>query len=510
MWRNKTKLPHAHPQTFKATLLLIILLSAISFVTSYKGLLILHTAGSGSTDIWQQAFTAFVVFTIQVMLVVTLLFMIHGYRWITRVLALFVYLVAMLFSVFFSYGWWYEVFRAGSYAQEVYQGSVETIRSSAKEYEQAFGNVEEGADALSKYSALKAREETLYGGTCAEASPPGRGALTYLRNQEASLFDGMVKDVSGLQQKVKSNVGELNRLLSDLKLKDSAAIQQRERDLNDMVSIMNQYKNGPVLAKMRTQLLEHRGDKRQFLESQNPKSGERTVVSCVDTDITGKIDALLLAFDGLPETRKVELFDQNNSSTVLERSWDVFSTIFTLRDLGLAKEKVAGLKLTRTDYMPLVAGFVIDLFILVLGFIDGLEYGRFYTGKQYSLHDAQNLEKFYAGQSAENSPLALLQPYLYRGWFSYYLIIPVAQSIQSDKEQRLHQVVAWLEAHKKLDNFAHAVGLPRLPAMMQAFFATQEERQVSQFDIYRMKKSMWRELVISHAYAKQPSAGEQP
>ena len=506
---NKDKIPNNHTQTFKMTLLLIILLSVISFVTSYQGLLILHAVGAEKPDVWQQGFTAFVVFTIQVTLVVTLLFTIHGYRWVTRALALSVYLVAMLFSVFFSYGWWYEVFRAGSYAQEVYQGSVESVRSSAKIYEQAFGDVQEGVDALSKYSALKAREETLYGGTCG-ASLPGRGALTYLRNQEASFFDGMAKDINGLQQKVKSNVGELNRLLSDLSLGDSAAIRQRERELNDMVSLLNQYKQGAALMKMRTQLEERRGDKRQLLESQNPKNDERAVVACPDSDITDKIDDVLLALDHLPETGKVSLFDQNNSTTVLERSWEVFSAIFTLRDLNLAQEKVAGLKLTSTDYMPLVAGFLIDLFILVLGFIDGLEYGRFYTGKKYSLNDAHHLEKFHSANAAGNSQLALLQPYLYKGWFHYYLIIPVAQAIESPQEQRLHQVMAWLEAHKKLESFAHAVGLSRLPRVMQEFFSTQSERPVAQFDIYRIKKSMWRELVISHAYASQIAAGEQP
>ncbi len=496
------------PAKIKATLLLIILLSVISFVTSYKGLLILHAAGSAGADIWQQGFTAFVVFTIQVTLVLTLLFTIHGQCWITRVLALSVYIVAMLFSVFFSYGWWYEVFRAGSYAQEVYQDSVESVRRSAKAYEQAFASVQEGAEALSKYSALKAREETLYGGTCGEASLPGRGALTYLRDQEAVFFDKMAQDVNGLQKKVKGDVSELNRLLADLKPGDSAMIRQRERELNDMVSQLNQYKKGPVLERMRTQLNERRADKRQFMESQNPKREERTVVSCMDSEITGKIDDVLLALDHLPTTGKVTLFDQNNSTTVLERSWDVFSSIFTLRDLAQAQEKVAGLQLTRTDYMPLVAGFLIDLFILVLGFIDGLEYGRYYTGKKYSMDDARNLELFHDAQENGKGQLALLQPYLYHGWFSYYLIIPVAQAIQSEQEQRLHQVTAWLEAHKKLECFAHAVTLPRLPAVMQAFFATHPERQVEQFDIYRMSKATWRELVISHAYALKSVTGE--
>lgn len=496
----------------KATLLLIILLSVISFVTSYKGLLILHAAGTdaGQISAWQQGFTAFVVLTIQITLVVTLLFTIHGYRWVTRLLALAVYVVAMLFSVFFSYGWWYEIFRADSYAQEVYEDSVTSIRSNAKAYEQAFGKVQEGADALSKYSALEAREETLYGGTCGEASLPGRGALTYLRDEEAELFTGMAANVSKLQEQVKSRVAELNGLLNDLHLTDSAAVRQRERELNDIVSQLNQYKHGPQLTRMREQLEDRRGDKRKLLESVNPKNDERTVVSCEDKTMTGHIDDLLLAFDGLPDTPKIKLFDQNNSTTVLERAWEVFTAIFTLRDLGVVQQKVSELKLTSSDYMPLVAGFLIDLFIFVLGLIDGLEYGRFYTGKKYSTSDARNLENFYVAQPPENSQLSLLQPYLYQGWRNNYLIIPVAQGIISEQEQRLHQVVAWLEAHKKLENFAHGVGLHRLPTLMQAFFTRDEqvERQVQQFDIYRIRKSMWRELVISHALASKTPKSE--
>ncbi|HPQ94249.1 MAG TPA: EamA family transporter, partial [Thiolinea sp.] len=47
---------------------------------------------------FQIGFAAFMVFTIQTTMVVTLLFSIQGYRILTRILALFVYLVAMLFS----------------------------------------------------------------------------------------------------------------------------------------------------------------------------------------------------------------------------------------------------------------------------------------------------------------------------------------------------------------------------------------------------------------------------
>lgn len=496
----------------KATLLLIILLSVISFVTSYKGLLILHAAGADTSnpDAWQQGFTAFVVLTIQMTLVVTLLFTIHGYRWITRLLALGIYIVAMLFSVFFSYGWWYEIFRADSYALEVYEDSVDAIRSNAKTYGQAFSKVQEGVDALSKYSALKAREETLYGGTCSEESLPGRGALTYLRGQEAELFAGMTTTVSDMEKQVSDHLGELNRLLNDLRLEDSAAVRQRERELNDIVGQLGRYKHGPQLTRMREQLEERRGDKRQLLESVNPKKDERTVVSCVDKTITARIDELLLALDNLPETRKVELFDQNNSTTVLERAWEVFSALFTLHDFKLAQQKAGQLQLTSTDYLPLVAGLLIDLFILVLGFIDGLEYGRFYTGKKYSLSDAHNLENFF-NQLPENSQLSLLQPYLYKGWRSHYLIVPVPQGIMSEWEQRLHQVVAWLEAHKKVEHFAHGVGLHRLPAVMQAFFNRDEHagRQIQQFDIYRIRNSMWRELVISHARARQTTPSSE-
>ncbi|MGB0845078.1 MAG: hypothetical protein ACPGSM_00055 [Thiolinea sp.] len=502
------------PRTIKLTLILVILLSIISFVTSYKGLVILNVENDNDLSQWQTVFIAFMVFTIQATLVVTLLFTIHGYRRITRFLSIMVYIVAMLFSVFFSYGWWYEVFRAGSYAQEVYKDGVESIRSNAKTYEQSFANVREVADELSKYSASRAREENLYGGTCDEKSAPGKGPLNYLRNDEAKRFDLIAGDVGQLEGKVGAHIKDLNRLLDDLDLSQEGIVQQRERELNDIVTLIGGYKSGPAVNRIHEELEQRRGDKRKFLESVNPRDNERAVVSCMDEEITRKIDALTAALEALPEPRRVTLFDQSNNRTVLQRSWEVFSSLMNLDTLTNTKEKLAELKLTSTDYVPLVAGLLIDLFILILGLIDGIEYGRFYTGRQYSSHDAQQLAAFHYQQSDDNDQLNLLQPYIYHGWFSYYLIVPVPQAATSEREQQLLRLIAWLEAHKKIDRFAHGVELNRLPRMMQEFYTMESEdnqfRKLWRFDIYRVKKSMWRELIISHSRNQQPASAPEP
>lgn len=508
---EQTEKPKRH---IKLTLILVILLSVISFVTSYKGLVILNVENENDLSHWQTIFIAFMVFTIQATLVVTLLFTIHAYRRVTKVLAIFVYIVAMLFSVFFSYGWWYEVFRAGSYAQEVYKDGVESIRTSAKTYEQSFVNVREVADELSKYSAGRAREENIYGGTCGEDSRPGKGPLNYLRNNEAKRFDLIVGDVGKLEDKVGDHILQLNRLLDDLDLSEEGIVQQRERELNDIVTLIGGYKRGSDAIRIREELEERRGDKRKFLESVNPRDDERVVVSCVDEEITRKIDALLAAFDALPEPRKVTLFDQSNNRTVLQRAWQVFSSLMDFDTLTNTKEKLSELKLTSTDYVPLVAGLLIDLFILILGLIDGIEYGRFYTGRRYSSQDAQKLANFHQHKTTDNDQLNLLQPYIYHGWFSYYLIVPVPQAASSEREQQLLRLVAWLDAHKKIDRFAHAVELARLPPIMQEFFTMEVDenqwRQLWRFDIYQVNKSMWRELIISHSRQQDQEEGRRP
>ncbi len=493
-------------------MVLVILLSVISFVTSYKGLVILNVENDNDLSQWQTIFIAFMVFTIQATLVVTLLFMIHGYRRITRFLSLCVYIVAMLFSVFFSYGWWYEVFRADSYAQEVYKEGVESIRADAKTYEQSFSNVREVADELSKYSAKRARDENLYGGTCDEKSLPGKGALNYLRNDEAKRFGNIAKDVGKLQEKVGKHISELNRLLDDLDLSEEGIVAQRERELNDIVALIGSYREGSESTRIRKQLAERRGDKRKFLESRNPKLDERTVVSCLDAEITRKIDALIAALDALPEPRKVTLFDQSNNRTVLQRSWQVFASLMDLDTVTNTKEKLAELKLTSTDYVPLVAGLLIDLFILVLGLIDGLEYGRAYTGRRYSKSEARAMQAFHQSSPSENDQVNLLQPYLYSGWFSHYLILPVSQATSTESEQQLRKLVSWLEAHDKIDRFAHGVTLERLPRIMQEFFTmdvpANQWRKLWRFDVYKVNKDVWRELIIAHALNRQDESTE--
>ncbi|PIE00666.1 MAG: hypothetical protein CSA79_02890 [Thiothrix nivea] len=491
----------------KLTLILVILLSVISFVTSYKGLVILNVENDNDLTQWQTLFIAFMVFTIQATLVVTLLFMIHGFRPITRFLAFAVYVVAMLFSVFFSYGWWYDVFRADSYAQEVYKDGVESIRAHAKTYEQSFANVRELADELSRYSAKRARDENLYGGTCDEKSLPGKGALNYLRNDEAQRFGAIAEDIGGLEKKVGEHISELNRLLDDLDLSAEGIVTQRERELNDIVALIGSYRTGSETTRIRKQLEARRGDKRKFLESRNPKEDRRTVVSCMDSEITRKIDALLAALDALPEPRKVTLFDQSNNRTVLQRSWQVFASLMDLDTVTNTQKKLAELKLTSTDYVPLIAGLLIDLFILTIGLIDGLEYGRAYTGRRYSIDEARELESFHLSHTPDNDQLSLLQAYLYQGWFSNYLIVPTAQAVSVEHEQQIRRLIAWLEASDKISRFAQGVDLEKLPKIMQEFFTTDNEynryRQLWRFDIYKLKKEIWRELVIAHAMKHQ-------
>jgi len=494
-------------KNIKLTLILVILLSIISFVTSYKGLVILNVENDNDLSQWQTVFIAFMVFTIQATLVVTLLFMIHGYRRITRFLALFVYIVAMLFSVFFSYGWWYEVFRADSYAQEVYKDGIESIRSNAKTYEQSFSNVREVADELSKYSSKRARDENLYGGTCDEKSLPGKGALNYLRNDEATRFGVIAEDVGGLEEKVGEHISELNKLLDDLDLSEEGIVAVRERELNDIVALIGSYREGSESTRIRTQLEERRGDKRKFLESKDPKVDERTVVSCMDTEITRKIDALIAALDALPEPRKVTLFDQSNNRTVLQRSWQVFASLMDLDTVTDTKNKLAELKLTSTDYVPLIAGLLIDMFILILGLIDGLEHGKAYTGRRYSTKEARAMENFHKSPHPENDQLNLLQPYIYNGWFSHYLISPISQAVSTEREQQLQRLVAWLEAHNKIDRFAHGIALEKLPRIMQEFFTMETSanqwRKLWRFDVYKINNDVWRELVIANALNRE-------
>ena len=66
----------------------------------------------------------------------------------------------------------------------------------------------------------------------------------------------------------------------------------------------------------------------------------------------------------------------------------------------------------------------------------------------------------------------------------------------------------------KIDRFAHAVELARLPPIMQEFFTMEVDenqwRQLWRFDIYRVNKGMWRELIISHSRQQDQAQGRKP
>ena len=65
-------------------------------------------------------------------------------------------------------------------------------------------------------------------------------------------------------------------------MSEEGIVQRRERQLNDIVTLIGGYKRGSDATRIRDELEKRRGDKRKFLESINPRDDERVVVSCMD------------------------------------------------------------------------------------------------------------------------------------------------------------------------------------------------------------------------------------
>jgi len=385
----------------------VFLLSLISFATSYYGFLSLVSDGFWLTKVLFFA----VVAVIQLALVYSIsqLYLREFFsRHILKALLLLTtYLLSLFISVLFSFNFYYKIFSASEFSQRNVTLQLEVVKESLEDAQSSFDAIFSSLKKLSDYSMKESIEESTQGGTCDETKIPKPGPRSALRKFESQLFQSHLESVNELKSKIALEIHEVKVMLNGFNPKKDNVDDLEERVNKKIGNINRLFRGGEILLLPKV-LAKHKGAKRMEMESLGRK------ISCPDSKITQKINAIDENLNSLKFLKKVSFFDANNQQQLIERTINVLFAI-----LPFTETKVVALEsvknptdVTQSDVKAIGLGFLVDFFIFFFTIISKEPYrAGYFRSDSIAEYQKQNLRR-------------TLKPFIFEGHFFYHLIVP--------------------------------------------------------------------------------------
>ena len=495
-WRLMVKNP---ARTF--IMLFLLVLSSISFYTTYDGLV---RFSYGSFEQTPQVFIVVLflfVSVLQGMLLFSLFEMLRS-RLVLKFTWLIVYIVTMGVSVFFSYSFYYNLFRADSYAFDNFSAQLLRVKNSALDYKDAFKSVQEDTSKLANYSRDKAKEERQRGGTCGYISPPNSGPRSRYRDKEERIFKALSSDITGLYNSVSQDIVELEKLMDKFNQKKMST-DDIQNEMNRTVQRLNGYKANGNILNLRTTLRAHMYEGRvtDGINSSN------IPITCPDDNIDIKGTGIIKQIEVLPRVKEVKLFNPNSEKAVLTRALTVFMSIpkaivpdswltnmFGQKSVGEADAT----KISSIDYAPLFLGGLIDLFIFIVGLADGIEnqrrgWGdRRYKGRYININDIPSFAQVGNGYLFLDN----FRKHIYRSRVGTHLVIPATMNNLTAEQRGVIDLAEALES-AKMQGRPKSLNLEfsQLHKAIQASLLDEyEDAEQRLYTRYTLPKKLWNEL----------------
>ncbi len=490
---------------YSLNIVIVLLLSLVSFYTSYDGLRHYMFGQTPQDASWGLLILlGFLVFLIQLLLIVALSRLTQRISLSNKVSMIFLYFIAMGFSVFLSYSYWYQAIQADNYAYNNFNTQLDDSLSDVGIYQDTFLNIKKIAEELAEYSQETALLEKNRGRTCGDNSSPGAGPRLSLRNSEEQLFTLMNNDISILNDQITHKINKLDSIRYGYS--PESDIKKLQKEMNIVIASVNRYKQTPALVKAKRALKEHSGEARNTLSVLHNET-ERPV-SCPDTIITQKSQLLLERINELPALKNIRLFDVQNDREVMERALKVFLVIpstvkgfvtpstETVEDIEKKKSAEA---VKSSDFTPLILGVMIDLVIFFVGYSNG-KYTQQrnylsgnYHGQHFSVNDAIKINHvFNIKELREN-----LQWYHHQLGKKHLIIIPsdTYRQAEDSNKRNLVSLMESLLANRRVSLQALRVPFTTLPKNMRRRFADLAEDTL--FEFYHTTEEQWFDLLQS-------------
>jgi hypothetical protein len=371
-------------------LILLTGLSLLAWFSTYSGMLELIAAGSGEIGTFEKIAIGFAVLMLQGMIVYILDALFSGQlRLILYPLYIFGYIILVLISVAFAFGFYWRFLEAGSQTTQAAGASVFRVQQALQGGQSRLEQLQSTFAQLTRISNEKAERERTVGGTCPN-SRPGDGPRRRLREADAQRFQFAASLIDTRTNAVKTDIADLNTELQKLLRKDpstiDAATQTRtpfiedlDRKIGLVITRFNQLRNEPQLRQIRDEFAA-RANQVNFPDERNQP------FPCPDPQLQIALNGVVRSIDTFPELQKPELRSVEGSEAVIEAFRRLSNTAVSLvtkgklpptpeqlREQGIQSaqtgvpnvaEDRAGL--SERDYIPLMIAIFVDVCILLV------------------------------------------------------------------------------------------------------------------------------------------------
>ncbi len=492
--------------------LLLIGLSALAWISTYSGMLQLISASSGDIGIGAKVAIAFAVLMLQGMIIYILDSMFSGQLRIALYPIYIVgYLVLVLISVAFAFGFYWRFLEAGAQTTQAAGSSVFQVQRALQTGQSRLELLQTTFTQLSSVSSQKASTERASGGTCPN-SRAGEGPRRRLRETDAQRFQFANDLIAARTSAVKADIADLNNDLQRVLKKDpstidaetgtrTAFIEGLDRKLGLVITRFNTLRSDPQLRQIRDEFAA-RAKQTTFTDDRGGS------FSCPDGQLQTALNGVVRSIDDLPELQKPELRSVEGSEAVIEAFRRLSNTAIGLVVHGkappppeqirseqaasgtaaelanAASQDQAGL--SDRDYIPLMIAIFVDVCILLVSV--NRPFGPFFNlGQDLSRARARGpmqgvLETFYGVfqdqfhiRRGDRSPspgelIAPLQDVVFDYKGDYYAAVPL-----DFREENYDQ---WAKARVNAPSFESARALERSRYLAAVFAILEGEKLV--------------------------------
>jgi len=376
------------------SILLIIGLTTLSWISTYTGMLELITANAGQISTVITIAVGFAVAILQLMILFILdQFFSKDFYQGKRVLAIFpLYLAGYLFltliSVGFGFGFYWKYLEARTASSASAEASITQVQSRLQRGASQLEQLQATLGTLATISAERAETEREGGGTC-NGSPPGEGPRMRLREADAERFSFAQQFVGSRAGQVQDDINALTSKMSRVTANDPATIDPRtgtrnaflrevNRELNLVATRFNALRSDPQLLSLRDEFAQ-RADQTVFQSNGG-------TFRCPDPALSSALKGVVRAIDELPQLDPPRINPVEGSAAVVEAFRRLTTSVYGLLQLDVAPtpqelrdareraiaegrdpatvDAVSGLG-TR-DFIPLAIAIFVDFCILLV------------------------------------------------------------------------------------------------------------------------------------------------
>jgi hypothetical protein len=317
---------------------MIVLCTAVAGVSMFSGFWALSPGGSVElviSGVFTLLVAAGLTFTLRNALSTTSL----GERiaWMTG------WLVCMILSVTLSFGMYFGLFSADTYAREQVRAEASSIVSPLMAFGGAYAQMAQATGDAAAYSSQVAARERAQGGTCPGSARPEDGPRTRLRNTDAATFQSYARYFGEREAAVARAIREAEAASRDYRAANHQAAMSAMRNAHQVASLAA---GDPRIAEwektLRARIHAGRFPMRDPATSQT--------FSCPDGTLEGKLaGAASVRLPPVPDS--VAEIEAPSHGQGVRRGLQLvmFSTAFV----------------PRIDGLPVLAGITVDLLLLV-------------------------------------------------------------------------------------------------------------------------------------------------